>query len=136
MRETILTITAMMLLHAVVVILHGVAHLQIPVTLSVEQGLFIGLVIILSPILAVGLLWKQAHWIGTTLFLGAMAGALWFGLYNHFWHISPDHVSAVPVDLWGRIFQVTALLLAMSESAGCLVGGWALMHLRQTEKSG
>ena len=125
-----------MLLHAVVVILHGVAQLQIPVMLSLEQRLFIGLVIILLPILAAGLLWKQAYWIGTTLFLGSMAGALLFGLYNHFWHISPDHISAMPTSLWGRIFQATALLLAVSESAGCVVGGWALMQLRHTEKPG
>jgi uncharacterized membrane protein YagU involved in acid resistance len=49
MRETRLTITGVMLLHTAVVILHARAHLQIPVPISLEQGLFIGLIVILSP---------------------------------------------------------------------------------------
>lgn len=136
MKKAMLTITAVMLLHAVVVILHGTAHWQIPIPIPLEHKLFVGLVIILAPLLAVELLWNQVYWSGTTLFLISMAGALWFALYNHFWHLGSDHISEMPANLWGRIFQVTVLLLAACETAGCLMGVWTLVQLRQTENPG
>ena len=58
-----------------------------------------------------------------------MAGALVFGVYNHFVASSPDHVSHVAVVAsggWVIVFQVTAALLVIIEAFGCLVGGWML----------
>ena len=39
-----------------------------------------------------------------------MAGAILFGIYNHFIVISPDHVSHVSFTGWGLLFQIIAIL--------------------------
>ncbi len=42
--------------------------------------------------------------------------------YNHFVVASPDYVAHVPPGLWGTLFQVTAVLLAVTEALGLFVG--------------
>jgi hypothetical protein len=53
-----------------------------------------------------------------------MAGALVFGLGNHFIVEGQDHVAHVARD-WRMLFGVTAALLVVSEAAGAAVGVWA-----------
>ena len=50
-----------------------------------------------------------------------------FGVANHFLIVSADHVSHLPAGQWVLPFQVTAVLLALTESVGCLVGLAALL---------
>lgn len=102
--------TAIVVLHAIAHGLHGLAHVEIPVPLSLLQSVFIGVVILLAPILAAVLLWTRFDRVGSWLLLSSMAGAILFGLYNHFIVISPDHVSHVAFAGWGLLFQITALL--------------------------
>jgi hypothetical protein len=126
--------TAIVVLHAIANGLHGLAHVEIPVALSLLQSLFIGIVIFLIPIIAAVLLWTQFSRIGSWLLLGSMAGSLFFGLYNHFIVMSPDHVSQVSFAGWGLLFQVTAFLIEIVDGLGCGVGVWAIKTIRKGEQ--
>ena len=116
---------ATILAHALVVAVHSAAHQILGVQASPTQLLFIVTVIIIAPPLACILLWKGPNVSGAVLLACSMAGALVFGVYNHFVAISPDHISHVsrmsPTS-WSIIFQATALLLAITEGFGIYAG--------------
>lgn len=119
-------ITIVVIAHTVISALHGLAHLLIPVPISVLQALFIAGVITALPIIAVILIWRQRVIWAATVLLVSMAGSLLFGLYNHFAVVSPDHISQIPSTSVGVLFQATAILLAVSEGIGIGVSLWAL----------
>ena len=127
--------TSVVVAHAIVVGLHGFTHEVLPVSLSLFQSCFIGVVICFAPILAAILLWTQCARVGAVVLLGSMLGALAFGLYNHFILISLDHVSQVPFTGWGFLFQITAVLLAVMEGLGVGVGIWGLSNKLQKTTS-
>ena len=102
--------TTIVIIHAIAHGLHGLAHEEIPIPLSLLQSVFVGVVILLVPIIAAVLLWTQFDRIGSWLLLSSMIGAILFGIYNHYIVISPDHVSHVSFVGWGWLFQVTAIL--------------------------
>ena len=122
MTSTLRLAAAIVAAHFLVGALHGQAHQTIPVPVSPAQNAFITLVIVLAPFLALGFLWTRFRTLGATLLTASMAGSLVFGLYYHFIASSPDHVSQVPADGWGALFQSTAVLLMVSEAIGLLVG--------------
>jgi hypothetical protein len=62
--------------------------------------------------------------LGGWLVAVSMAGALVFGLINHFIISGSDHVSHVAAD-WRLLFGVTAVLLVVCEAVGTAVGVWA-----------
>lgn len=125
--------TAIVMLHAIAHGLHGLAHAQIPIPLSLLQSVFIGVVILLIPIMAAILLWTPFDRVGSWLLLGSMAGAILFGIYNHFIVMSPDHVSHVSFTGWGLLFQITAILTLITDGFGCWFSVWALKSIPQTE---
>lgn len=118
--------TVIVVLHAIAHGLHGLAHTQIPVPLSLLQSAFIVAVIFLAPIIAAILLWTSLHRIGGWLLLGSMLAAILFGIYNHFAVIGPDHVSQVSFTDWGWLFQITAVLTLIVDGIGCWLGIEAL----------
>ncbi len=122
--------TAIAVIHAIANGLHGLAHIKIPVALSLVQSLFVGVVIFLTPIVAVVLLWTQFYRLGSWLLLGSLAGSFFFGLYNHFIVISPDHVSQVSFTGWGILFQVTAILILIVDGLGCWISIQVLKTLQ------
>jgi hypothetical protein len=126
--------TAIVILHAIAHGLHGLAHMNIPVPLSLLQGLFIGVVIFLIPILAAVLLWTPFDRLGSWLLLSAMAGAILFGIYNHLLVISPDHMSQVAFANWGLLFQTTAILTLIVDGFGCWIGVWGLKAIPPLEE--
>ncbi|MBD2777843.1 hypothetical protein [Iningainema tapete] len=134
MQSVIRYSTIVVVIHAIVVVLHGLAHEKIPVSLSPLQILFVGSIIVLAPIAAMILLWTPFQLAGSWLLLSSMAGAMLFGLYHHFIAISPDHISQVPFVGWGVLFQITAILLFFTEGLGCGVSLWALKTLQQREQ--
>ena len=125
--------TAIVILHAIAHGLHGLAHLEIPVALSSSQSVFIGVVILLTPIIAAVLLWTSFAHIGGWLLIGSMTGAILFGIYNHFIVISPDHISHVSFEGWGLLFQATAILTLIVDGFGCWVGTWVLRPVQRPE---
>ena len=126
--------TTLVIIHTIANGLHGLAHRSIPIPLSLFQSLFVGIVIFLIPIVAAVLLWTQFDRIGIWLLLSSIAGALLFGIYNHFIVISPDHVSQVSFAGWGLLFQVTAILIVIVDGLGSGFGVWALRNMQQKEQ--
>ncbi|MBD2536414.1 hypothetical protein H6G97_46900 [Nostoc flagelliforme FACHB-838] len=57
--------TGIVVMHVIVHGLHGFAHNEIPASLSLLQGSFVGVVVILAPIIAAGLLWMPFYRIGS-----------------------------------------------------------------------
>lgn len=126
--------TAIVVIHASANGLHGLAHVEIPVALSLPQSLFVEIVIFPIPIIAAVLLWTKFYRIGSWFLLSSIAGSLLFGIYNHFIVMSPDHVSQVSFEGWGLLFQVTAFLILIVDGLGCGFGAWALRNLQQREQ--
>lgn len=113
-------------------VLHGLAHVETGVYLGPLGNLFVALVITVAPLAAAALLWTTRARAGALLLVGSMAGALVFGVYHHFVVVSPDHVLHVPgTEAWRRVFQVSSVLVALSEVVGCAVGAWALGRARR-----
>ena len=127
--------TTIVLAHLAVNVVHGLAHARLHVGLTRGQINFIVPVILLAPIVAMILLWTQLRRAGAWLLLVSMAGSLAFGAYYHFVLISPDNISHVPTGSYQMTFQVTALLLALTQALGCWVGAWALARLRPARAS-
>ncbi|WP_026734284.1 hypothetical protein [Fischerella sp. PCC 9605] len=134
MQRIIRYATITVIIHAIVVVLHGLAHEKIPVPLSGLQSLFVGSIIVLAPIAAMILLWTPFQQVGSWLLLSSMAGAILFGVYYHFIAISPDHISQIPFAGWGILFHITAILLFLTEGVGCGIGAWALTTLQHREQ--
>ena len=114
--------TAVVLAHFAVVMFHGSAHTQLKVGLAPWQTAFVLIVIVIAPLLAAILIWTRFSRFGFGLLSLAMAGALIFGVYFHYLTISPDHVSHLPPGDAQGTFQLTALLLAMTEAIGLVFG--------------
>lgn len=115
--------------HALISALHATAHRSLDIELSPAQLVFIAIVIMVAPLASGLLLWRGARTAGALLLAFSMAGAFLFGVVNHFMLISPDHVLHVP-GLPGSprvlLFQITAVLLALVEAIGVIVGIMAL----------
>ncbi len=127
--------TAIVLAHLAVNLVHGLAHVRLHVGLTHGQINFIVPVILLAPVVAIILLWTQLRRAGAWLLLVSMVGAFVFGAYYHFVLISPDNIWHVPTGSYQMTFQITALLLALTEALGCWVGAWALARLRLARTS-
>lgn len=122
MKRVALYGTAFVLIHLVINLLHSRAHTELHIGVSSFQLLFVVGVILIGPLLALVLLWTQRQRLGLMLLTVSMAGACLFGLYYHFVVPSPDHVAHVPEGYWGDLFRTTAVLLALSEALGSVLG--------------
>ena len=103
-------VTALVATHLLINIVHGAAHRELHVNLPPAGMLFVIIVILLCPLLAVGLLWSSQKRLGLLLLTVSMAASSVFGLYNHFLVRGSDHVSAQPSGPAGTVFVVTAYL--------------------------
>ena len=88
--------------------------------------LFVIIVILLCPLLALALLWSSKKRLGLLLLTFSMASSSVFGLYNHFLVRGPDHVSAQPPGPVGIVFVITAYLLFLTEALGAALGVYFL----------
>lgn len=112
--------------HLAISIVHGAAHSGARVLLSPAATLFVFVVILAGPVAGLALMWRAAR-LGASLVAVTMAAALVFGIVNHFILVSGDHVSHVD-PAWRGTFAATAVLLALTESAGV---GLALAAARE-----
>jgi hypothetical protein len=114
--------TAIVVAHLLVNTTHGLAHRELHVGLAPLDSIFVVVVVLILPLLAMGLLWTAAKRLGLLLLCLSMLGSLLFGLYNHFLMISPDHVHSQPSSPWGLAFVLTAYGLLITEAIGTYVG--------------
>src|SRR5215813_8391902 len=119
--------TVAVLVNLIVNMLHGRAHATLGVGLSSWQKVYVGVVILIAPLVAmVVLLWTRYDRLGLWLLVVSMAASLIFGVVYHYVVISPDHVSHLPPGEAQGLFRVTALLLMLTELFGVVVGLFAL----------
>ena len=123
-------LTAIVLAHLIVSMVHGAAHAQAHVPLSPAASLFVYVVILAGPLIGLALAWP-AERIGAGVIAATMAGSLVFGIVNHFVLASPDHVAHVDPS-WRTLFATTALLLAVTEALGA---GLAIRLVRERKSS-
>jgi hypothetical protein len=112
--------TALVTIRAVPLVLHSAAHVHLGIVPpDVLTNAYIALVLFLAPLVAAALLWTRRARAGAWLLFWSMLGSLLFELYNHYLVMSPDHVSQIPDEFWGHVFQATAAATAILEAAGC-----------------
>ena len=81
--------TAIVLAHLLVNIAHGAAHRELGVGLSTLGSIFVIVVVLILPLVAMVLLWTARLRLGLILLALSMGGALLFGLYHHFLVVGP-----------------------------------------------
>jgi hypothetical protein len=119
------TATVIVVAHLAVNFLHGAAHSGAAVPVTTLQNVFIWIVILAGPLVALWMILTNRRF-GPELLALTMGAALVFGLVNHFVIESPDHVSHITSDEWRLAFQLTAVGLLILEAAGTAVGlRWA-----------
>jgi CHASE2 domain-containing sensor protein len=109
-------------LHFVISVGHGLAHSRLHIDMNAWQSVYILLVITVLPLVSALLLWRARTTSGFLLLLASMLGSLVFGGYYHFIAVGADNVVTLGLHNWARPFQVTAVLLAITEAAGVLAG--------------
>lgn len=111
------------LLHAVIVIPHSIAHSLLHIQMVAWQRIFILVVIVIAPIVSAVLLWREIK-SGFILLAFSMGGAFLFGLYYHFMAAGPDNVASLNAHsvMLSLTFQLSAVLLALIELAASVVG--------------
>ena len=114
--------TVIVVAHLLVNIAHGLAHHELRVGLDRPASVFVIVVVLVGPLLAMALVWTTKKRIGLILLSLSMFGSLLFGFYHHFLVASPDHVSLQPASAWGIAFVLTAYELLITEAIGAYVG--------------
>ena len=113
----------MVAVSAAVNVAHTASHAgQHVMSLPAWQLTYIVAVIYAAPVVAAVLLWTRFRRSGAWLLAASMAGSLAFGLLYHFLAAGPDNVFTQPPGPWRAAFVVTAVVLALLQAAGVLVG--------------
>src|SRR5690349_14842172 len=111
-------VTAVVVAHLIVNILHGQAHTSLAIGLSNWQQLYVVIVILLAPLFALIFSFTRYVRAALWLLLVSMLGALIFGVCYHYLIISPDHVAHLPPGDARGMFRITAVLLVATEAVG------------------
>ena len=114
--------TAIVLVHLLLNIAHGLAHRGVRVGLAPSGAIFVIVVVLILPLVSLGLIWTAKKRLGLILLSSSMFGSLLFGVYHHFLVMSPDHVRSQPANPWGLLFVLTAYGLAITEAIGTYLG--------------
>jgi len=106
--------------HFIITVIHGAAHAGAQVPMSAAANAFIILVIEVGPLAGLALS-RSRPAPGGWLVAATMAGALVFGVVNHFIIEAADHVAHIEAG-WRGLFTATAVLLTVTEAAGAAAG--------------
>jgi len=121
MRNTRFWGILVVVLHILVQVPHAVAHTRLHIDVSRWQNLYILIVINLLPIIAALLIWRRKK-SGFLILLLSMAGSFVFGVFYHFIAAGTDNVNSLGLHPWSNTFLWSAILLALVEAAGALIG--------------
>ena len=129
-----ITLTALGVIHLAVAIWHGQAHTELGVALSPAQNLFVYVVVVLAPLVAIGLLWTRYTQVGVWLFLIALSASFLFGVYYHFVFVSPDNIHHLPPgsDAAHARFVDSAAILAVVELVSALAAAFVIRAQRKS----
>jgi hypothetical protein len=116
-------------LHTLIAVVHGVSHVLNHANLSILSDIFVAVVIVLAPLLALLLLYTRWQRPGALLLTLSMFASLLFGLVNHFMIPGTDNVAMVMPGVWHSSFLITSILVAISEVIGTAIGVWCLIAL-------
>jgi hypothetical protein len=134
-RTLVISAVLVALLHTGMMLVHGAAHLWLNVELSTWANIYVLCIVGIGPIAGLVLLRSSWQRTGATILFITMIGALLFGVWNHFIAPGPDHVLHLETAPWRLPFQATAVLLAVSETAGAIVALMLLYALTQQTKA-
>jgi hypothetical protein len=115
--------------HFAITLVHGAAHAAARVPMSLAANVFIAVVIVIGPIVGL-LVFRARPVVGGWIVAATMAGAFLFGVVNHFFVASADHVSHVDAE-WRALFSATAILLAATEVAATAAGVFCARQSRR-----
>lgn len=114
--------TGIVLAHLLVSIAHGLVHRELRVGLPPSGSVFVIVVVLILPLVAMVLVWTAQKRLGLILLSLSMFASLLFGLYHHFLAVGADHVHSQPASPSGIAFVLTAYLLLITEAIGTYVG--------------
>jgi hypothetical protein len=134
-RKFVIATTLVVLVHTVVMLVHGAAHIRLNIELSPWASIYVLGVVGIGPITGFFFLRPSRQRTGATILFITMIGALLFGLWNHFIAQGADHVMHLQGGPWRLPFQVTAVLLLVSEAAGAVIAFALLGTLNPTTKA-
>ena len=89
-------ITGLVIIHLAASIWHGDAHTRLAISLPPEKNIFVYVVILIAPLVALILVWTRYSTIGLWVLALSMVGALLFGAYHHYVMVSPDNIGHLP----------------------------------------
>jgi len=131
----LITAALVVLVHTVVMLVHGAAHMRLNIELSPWAKIYVLGIVGTGPITGLIFLKSRRQRTGATILFITMIGGLLFGLWNHFIATGADHVMHLQAGLWRLPFQVTAGLLLVSEAAGAVIAFALLGALNTQTKS-
>jgi hypothetical protein len=115
--------------HFAVTLVHGAVHAAAVVPMTLAANVFIVLVIEIGPIAGL-LMLRSSPAPGAWIIATTLGGALIFGIVNHFVIVSADHVTHIAAR-WRELFTTTAVLLAITETAGTAAAAWYAVTLHR-----
>lgn len=118
-------------LHTAIAVVHGISHVANSAELPLFANVFVIVVIVLAPLLALLLLCTHWRRSGALLLTLSMLASLVFGIWNHFLVPGPDNVAQVMSGMWSSSFLITSILVALSEAVGTGIGIWCMYVLSQ-----
>jgi hypothetical protein len=137
MKRVKVLVCVVVLLHIILEIVHGEMHEKLEITLSNFQFAYVILVILFIPIISMIMIlinnFSFQH-VGAILLVGSMLGSFIFGVINHFIIPGSDNIFTANNDLWGLLFQLTAILLVTINAVGVGLGIWLLTEDKSTSK--
>lgn len=124
----------LILLHLGISTVHGLAHQGVLVALTKFGQAYVIVVITVAPLVAGGLLLSRAARAGAMLLALSMLGSFVFGFWYHFLSATNDNIVEVHGP-WRATFLWTAIVLAVIEFAGVLLGVFAFRTTRNINTS-
>jgi hypothetical protein len=133
-RMMLPTATWLVVVNAVILLAHGAAHFNLHVfPMTIFDSLFIVIVIGILPLLALFMMYRRLSRGGALLLLLSMLGSLIYGLISHFLLPGMDNVASSGSAPWHLLFIITSYLQLPLQTAGTLVGTWALLSREQVQ---